>query len=276
MTAPFRFGNALTFAACRGVSAFRRTGVAAGGRRRPSPMPAALVGFGPRNAVSTWTRPALGARDARGRDVMQARDRRASARLTLGIGFAGHGCDCAHGARASATAGFARGAVSEIHAAHRTHRHRRLLRHARARQGARSPGTQRRAPRHGEPDFDTPKHIRDATTAAMAAGWTHRTGRRPARLPQGNRRQLERAAAFRAKRRTSIVTPGAKQVLLFAMLALLRPGDGDHPEPGVPELRVHRELPRSASSPARRCCRKQFDLDIDALRASPTARACSS
>ena len=78
----------------------------------------------------------------------------------------------------------------------------------------------------GEPDFDTPKHIQDAATAAMAAGWTHYG---PAAGLPDFRKAI--AASWKARRgipceaANVVVTPGAKQVLLFAMLALLEPGD---------------------------------------------------
>jgi len=78
----------------------------------------------------------------------------------------------------------------------------------------------------GEPDFDTPAYIRRAADAALSAGYTHYGP--AAGLPEfrkliattwRERRGLDCEAA------NVVVTPGAKPVLFFAMLALLEPGD---------------------------------------------------
>ena len=78
----------------------------------------------------------------------------------------------------------------------------------------------------GEPDFLTPKHIRDAAAAAANEGWTHYA---PAAGLPDFRKAI--AASWASRRgipceaANVVVTPGAKQVLLFAMLALTEPGD---------------------------------------------------
>ncbi len=88
----------------------------------------------------------------------------------------------------------------------------------------------------GEPDFDTPANIRDAAKAALDAGWTHYGP--PLGLPE-----LRRAIAADATARKGfdvdpgcvVVTPGAKPIVYFALLALV--GTGDEvvcPDPGFP------------------------------------------
>ena len=78
----------------------------------------------------------------------------------------------------------------------------------------------------GEPDFDTPRFIRKAADDALEAGFTHYGP--AAGLPEmreaiartwGQRRAIPCAAE------NVIVTPGAKPILFFSMVALLEPGD---------------------------------------------------
>lgn len=78
----------------------------------------------------------------------------------------------------------------------------------------------------GEPDFDTPRHIRDAAKAAIDRGETRYTP--PDGLPE-----LKRAVAAKFRRENGIdvgpehviVSTGGKQVLFNALLATLDPGD---------------------------------------------------
>lgn len=78
----------------------------------------------------------------------------------------------------------------------------------------------------GEPDFDTPAHIRAAADRALAEGWTHYGP--AAGLPD---LRASIAREWRAKRGIPcgpehvVVTPGAKPILFFTMLATLEPGD---------------------------------------------------
>jgi aspartate aminotransferase len=88
----------------------------------------------------------------------------------------------------------------------------------------------------GEPDFDTPPNIVAAAKRALDEGWTHYAP--PLGLPA-----LRAAIAADAGRRRGIaidpanvvVTPGAKPVLSFALMALVGPGDEVIvPDPGFP------------------------------------------
>jgi aspartate/methionine/tyrosine aminotransferase len=120
----------------------------------------------------------------------------------------------------------------------------------------------------GEPDFDTPAYIRHAADAALAAGYTHYGP--AAGLPEfrkliattwRKRRGLDCEAA------NVVVTPGAKPVLFFAMLALLEPGDEVLiPSPAFPTYGsaaslVGARVVNVPLDPAR-----GFDLDLGALR----------
>lgn len=78
----------------------------------------------------------------------------------------------------------------------------------------------------GEPDFDTPLHIQQATTAAMAAGETRYT-------PVNGTARLRRAICDKLARENSVfygldeitVGSGAKQVIFNALAATLGEGD---------------------------------------------------
>jgi len=78
----------------------------------------------------------------------------------------------------------------------------------------------------GEPDFDTPKNIKEAAVKAMYAGYTHYTP--AAGIPE----LREAIAEYIAKTRKIdvtpdevVVTPGAKPIIFFSILAYVNPGE---------------------------------------------------
>jgi aspartate aminotransferase len=78
----------------------------------------------------------------------------------------------------------------------------------------------------GEPDFDTPKHIRDAAVAAIAAGHTRYTpidGTPP--LKPAIPAKFRRENGLDYETAQIIVTSGGKQALFNLCMALLGPGD---------------------------------------------------
>lgn len=79
----------------------------------------------------------------------------------------------------------------------------------------------------GEPDFVTPEHIREAAIESLHAGFTHYT-------PSRGIPQLRRAIAAKLQRDNGlsydpdteiVVTPGAKQAIVEALLTVVGPGD---------------------------------------------------
>jgi aspartate aminotransferase len=88
----------------------------------------------------------------------------------------------------------------------------------------------------GEPDFDTPKNIRDAAIKALNSGYTHYT-------PSAGTPELRQAIAeYISKTRNLevtadevVVTPGGKPIMFFSILALVNPGEEVlYPNPGFP------------------------------------------
>ena len=88
----------------------------------------------------------------------------------------------------------------------------------------------------GEPDSETPAHVAEAGKRAIDEGFTHYGP------PQGLPEMREAAAEYIATSRgisvdpgRVCVTPGAKPILFFTMLAVLEPGDEVIcPDPGFP------------------------------------------
>src|ERR1700729_3086915 len=88
----------------------------------------------------------------------------------------------------------------------------------------------------GEPDFPTAPHIVEAAVEALRAGATHYVpapGIPP--LRQAGAAFLARPGRMRVTPDRVVVTPGAKPIMFFTILALA--GEGDevlYPDPGFP------------------------------------------
>ena len=88
----------------------------------------------------------------------------------------------------------------------------------------------------GEPDFDTPEHVVRAAKEALDAGLTHY-------VPSAGLPELREASAdFLARTRGAdygagrvVITPGAKPVMFYTIMALCEEGDEViYPDPGFP------------------------------------------
>jgi aspartate aminotransferase len=88
----------------------------------------------------------------------------------------------------------------------------------------------------GEPDFDTPRNIKDAAVKAINAGYTHYGP--SAGLPdfrEAIAQYVSRTRGIKAEWDEVVVTPGAKPIMFFSILALVNPGDEVlYPNPGFP------------------------------------------
>jgi aspartate aminotransferase len=126
----------------------------------------------------------------------------------------------------------------------------------------------------GEPDFDTPANIRDAAKRALDDGFTHYP-------PFLGLPALREAIAADASARKGIsvgadrvvVTPGAKPIMYYAMLALVEPGDEVIvPDPGFP---IYESMTRfSGGVPVALPIRQanDFRADLDELESLVTPR----
>jgi aspartate/methionine/tyrosine aminotransferase len=121
----------------------------------------------------------------------------------------------------------------------------------------------------GEPDFDTPPHIVEAAVRAMRDGYTHYTpaaGLAPAREAVAD--YVARTRGIPVDPGQVVITPGSKNILLFAMLALVSPGDEVvYPDPGYP---IYESLARFVGAtlrPIRLREEQDFRFDLDEFRA---------
>ena len=126
----------------------------------------------------------------------------------------------------------------------------------------------------GEPDFDTPAHIRKAAIEALEAGWTHYG-------PSAGLRDLREAIARDVEKRRSlyvepdqvVVTPGGKPILFYTMLALLEEGDeAIYPNPGFPIYESMIDFVGARAVPLRLREDRAWSFDTDELASLITPR----
>jgi aspartate aminotransferase len=119
----------------------------------------------------------------------------------------------------------------------------------------------------GEPDFDTPPHITEGAIRALKAGATHYGP--SAGIPELRQAIAEDSSRRRAVRATPemvVVTPGAKPIMFFVILALVDEGDEVlYPNPGFP---IYESMIRYIGGnpvPVRLLEEKAFSLDVDQI-----------
>jgi aspartate/methionine/tyrosine aminotransferase len=128
----------------------------------------------------------------------------------------------------------------------------------------------------GEPDFDTPPHIKDAAKQALDAGATHYG-------PSAGLPELREAIAKHVTETRGVpvspeevvVTPGAKPIMFFTILALVGTGDEViYPNPGFPiyESVINFVGGTPVPIPLREDTGFGFDLDLFERKLSPRTR----
>jgi aspartate/methionine/tyrosine aminotransferase len=128
----------------------------------------------------------------------------------------------------------------------------------------------------GEPDFDTPAHIKDAAKQALDAGATHYGP--AAGLPEVREAIAKHIAETRGidvSPDEVVVTPGAKPIMYFTILALAGAGDEViYPNPGFPiyESVINFAGATPVAIPLREENGFGFDLELLERRVSPRTR----
>jgi aspartate aminotransferase len=126
----------------------------------------------------------------------------------------------------------------------------------------------------GEPDFDTPKFIRKAAVDALEEGWTHYGP--SAGLPEFRKVIAQQWKAERnipCDYENVIVTPGAKPIMFFVMMALLEEGDEVlYPNPGFPIYESVANFLNARAIPLALSEANDFDLDLRELERKITSR----
>lgn len=126
----------------------------------------------------------------------------------------------------------------------------------------------------GEPDFPTPLHVVEAGKRALDEGWTHYG-------PTQGLPDLREAIAAEVSRTHGVpvgaqhvcITPGAKPIMFFSMLALLEAGDEViYPDPGFPIYRSMANYLGAKLVPIPLVEKRGFSFDLDLLRDRMTDR----
>lgn len=127
----------------------------------------------------------------------------------------------------------------------------------------------------GEPDFDTPRNVSEAAADALLnQGMTHYT-------PATGIPQLKQAIVDDVRRHKNIattpeqviVTPGAKPIMFYAMLALLEEGDeAIYPNPGFPIYESMIEFVGAGAVAAPLRAEREFRMDVDEVASLVTDR----
>jgi len=88
----------------------------------------------------------------------------------------------------------------------------------------------------GEPDFDTPKNIKDVAIKALNSGYTHYgPSAGIPELREAIAQYVSKTRGIKADPDEVVVTPGAKPIMFFSILALVNPGEEVlYPNPGFP------------------------------------------
>ncbi len=119
----------------------------------------------------------------------------------------------------------------------------------------------------GEPDFSTPEHIVEAAVQALRDGWHHYTPA-PGLLPlrEAIAEEISTSRKIDVDPVEVVVTPGAKPIMFFSLLAVADPGsEVVYPNPGFP---IYESMIRFAGAkPVPVPLREELDfrMDVDEL-----------
>ncbi|MCD6503825.1 pyridoxal phosphate-dependent aminotransferase [Candidatus Bathyarchaeota archaeon] len=115
----------------------------------------------------------------------------------------------------------------------------------------------------GEPDFDTPENVKEAAIKALKEGYTHYV---PAagilELREAIAEYISESRGVEVKPEEVVVTPGAKPIIFFSILACVDPGEEVmYPNPGFPIYRSIIEFVEGKPTPIP--LREERDFRID-------------
>jgi aspartate aminotransferase len=126
----------------------------------------------------------------------------------------------------------------------------------------------------GEPDFDTPRNITDAAIKALNEGWTHYNP--SAGLPDMREtiaQYISKTRNIKVNRDQVVVTPGAKPIMFFSILALVNEGDEViYPNPGFPIYESVIQFVGAKAVPIQLREENDFRLDTDELKKLVTSK----
>ena len=126
----------------------------------------------------------------------------------------------------------------------------------------------------GEPDFDTPRHIVEAGMKAISDGYTH-YGPTPGlpELREAIARNSREVRGVDTDPSQVVVTPGAKPIMFYVLLALAEPGvEIIYPNPGFPIYESMIRFTGATPVPMRLLEDKAYHPDLEDLASKITER----
>ena len=126
----------------------------------------------------------------------------------------------------------------------------------------------------GEPDFDTPPHIVEGAKKALDEGYTH-YGPAPGQPPvrQALAKDFTARYGYSIAAENIVITPGAKPIMSFTIMALVNPGDEVlYPNPGFPIYESMIEYVGGKAVPVPLREENDFSVDVDELAGLVTER----
>ena len=126
----------------------------------------------------------------------------------------------------------------------------------------------------GEPDFDTPEHVKEAGIRSIRSNRTHYTPASGiAELREAIAKHVTKTRGVPVTRDNVVVSPGAKPTIAFTLMALLNPGDEVViPDPAYPAYRSIVTYVNAVPVSVPLLESKQFRLDPAALEDAITPK----
>ena len=126
----------------------------------------------------------------------------------------------------------------------------------------------------GEPDFDTPSAIVKAGVEALQQGYTHYGSSQGLQeLREAIAAESFRSRGVQVSPSRVVVTPGAKPIMFYTMLALAEEGDEViYPDPGFPIYRSMIDFTGAKAVPLVLREELDFGIDLEELRSKITPR----
>ena len=126
----------------------------------------------------------------------------------------------------------------------------------------------------GEPDFDTPANIVEAGKQALAEGYTH-YGPTPGLMEVRERiaQEVSETRGISVTADNVVITPGAKPIMFFTMLALVDEGDEVlYPNPGFPIYESMIDFVGGVAVPMKLLPSRDFAVDVAEVKGQITPR----
>ncbi|MCK4597004.1 aminotransferase class I/II-fold pyridoxal phosphate-dependent enzyme, partial [bacterium] len=126
----------------------------------------------------------------------------------------------------------------------------------------------------GEPDFDTPSNIREAAKRALDEAYTHYGPSAGLKIfREVIAQEVSKDWAIKVSPEQVVVTPGAKPIMFFAIMALIDRGDEViYPNPGFPIYESVIEFVGAKAVPIILREENDFEMDVEELREKITPK----